>query len=263
MRLLRTSHFGPTVIVTLVSVLLARSVLSSGKAFWIGSAVFAGQLCVGWTNDLVDMRSDRAEGRKGKPLAQGLISPVYVARATYIALCLTIGLSLLGPFGLRGGLVHLLGVGCGVSYNFYFKRTLLSPLPYLIAFGALPSAILISNNLVVPIWLVMAGALFGLAAHFANVVKDIDADRANEINGLPQIIGAKVSLFIAGISLIEIAVIVGVVTKERFVIPISLVAFVGLFALPRRYAFFLIMALAVFDVFALVTLGGDFSFAHS
>ena len=263
MRLLTASHFGPTFVVTLVSVLLARTVTSGPNSFWIGLAVFTGQLCVGWTNDLVDMESDRAEGRKGKPLAQGFISPVLVARATYIALSLTVGLSLLGPFGLRGGLLHLLGVGCGVSYNFYFKRTLLSPLPYIVAFAALPSAILLSTNVIAPTWLVIAGALFGLAAHFANVVKDIDADIANHINGLPQVVGAKVSLFIAGISLIEIAAILGVVTKRNYLIPLSLIAFVGLFALPRRFAFLLVMALAIMDVVVLVTLGGNFSAARS
>lgn len=250
-------------VVTLVSVLLARSITSGANSFWIGLAVFTGQLCVGWTNDLVDMESDRASNRKGKPLAQGFISPVLVARATYIALSLTVGLSLLGPFGLRGGLLHLLGVGCGVSYNFYFKRTLFSPLPYLVAFAALPSAILISKNLTVPIWLVMAGALFGLAAHFANVVKDMDADIANQINGLPQIVGAKASLFIAGISLIEIAAILAAVTKRDFLVPASLLSFVGLFALPRRFAFYLVMALAIMDVVVLVTLGGNFSALHS
>jgi 4-hydroxybenzoate polyprenyltransferase len=263
MRLLVASHLGPTTVVTLVSVLLAHSITSGANSFWIGLAVFMGQLCVGWTNDLVDLESDRAEGRKGKPLAQGTISTASVSRATYFALSLTISLSLLGPFGLRGGLLHLLGVGCGVSYNFYFKRTLLSPLPYLVAFAALPSAILLSRNLTVPIWLIMAGALFGLAAHFANVVKDIDADIANQINGLPQIVGAKVSLFISGISLIEIAAILGVVTKHDYLIPTSLLSFLGLFALPRRFAFYLVMALAIMDVVVLVTLGGNFSAAHS
>ncbi len=263
MRLLKTSHFGPTVIVTLVSVLLARSVLSDAKSFWIGLAVITGQLCVGWTNDLVDLESDRAEGRKNKPLAQGAISPEFVTRSTFVALTLTILLSLLGPFGIRGGLLHLLGVGCGVSYNFYFKRTLLSPLPYIVAFACLPSAIVLANKQAVPIWLIMAGSLFGFAAHFANVVKDLDADRENKINGLPQILGTKISLFISGISLIEVAVILGIVTGREYVIPTSLVGFVGLFVLPKRYAFLLVMALAVFDVGVLVTLAGDFSFAHS
>jgi 4-hydroxybenzoate polyprenyltransferase len=253
MQLLRTSHPGPTFVVTLVGFLMARSLTSDLKAFLIGVTIFTGQLCVGWTNDLVDYESDRAEGRTDKPIAQGLISPEAVTRATFITLAVTSALSLFGPLGIRGGLLHLLGVGCGVSYNFYFKRTLLSPLPYLIAFAAFPSAIVISQNKNPPIWLIVAGALFGLAAHFANVVKDMDVDRAGGVGGLPQLLGSKASLFIAGISLLEIAIILGIVTKQEFVIPVSAVVFISLFVLPKRFSFPLVLGVAVLDVAVLVS----------
>jgi 4-hydroxybenzoate polyprenyltransferase len=258
LRLLKTSHLGPTLIVTLVSILLAGSLTSFLRALIIGAAVFTGQLCVGWTNDLLDEESDRAEGRTDKPIAQGHLSQGLVIRATMIALGLTFSLSLLGPLGIRGGMTHLLGVGCGVAYNFFFKSTLFSPLPYLIAFAALPSSIVMSQGYVVPIWLISAGALFGLGAHFANVVKDMEQDRIAGIKGLPQLLGSKISLFIAGLSLIEIGIILGVVTKNKEVVPLSIFAGIAIFALPKRFSFPLILAIAVVDVGVLVSLGSDY-----
>lgn len=258
LRLLKTSHLGPTLVVTLVSILLAGSLTSHVKALLIGAAVFTGQLCVGWTNDLVDEESDRNEGREDKPIAQGSLPREFVTRSTFVALILTIALSLLGPLGVRGGFLHLLGVGCGVAYNFYFKSTLLSPLPYLVAFAALPSSIVLSQNYVVPIWLITTGALFGLAAHFANVVKDMENDRIAGVKGLPQLLGSKVSLFIAGISLIEIAIMLGVVTRNRVVVPLSVIACIALFTLPKRFSFPLLLLIAIVDVGVLVSLGSDY-----
>lgn len=258
LRLLKTSHLGPTLVVTLVSILIARSLASDLKALLIGAAVFTGQLCVGWTNDLVDEESDRNEDRKDKPIAQGTLPREFVIQSTFVALVLTISLSLLGPLGIRGGLLHLLGVGCGVAYNFFFKSTLLSPVPYLIAFAALPSCIVLSQNYDVPIWLITAGALFGLAAHFANVVKDMEQDRIAGVKGLPQLLGSRTSLFIAGISLIEIAITLGIVTSNRGVVPFSIIACIALFVLPRRFSFPLLLLIAIVDVGVLVSLGSDY-----
>lgn len=255
MRLLRTSHLGPTLLVTLVAYLLAVPIWSQGSAFLIALAVFTGQLCIGWTNDLADEENDRSQGRVNKPIATGEIPARSVVRATYICLGLCILLSLFGPLGIRGGLVHLLGVGCGISYNFYFKRIWLSPLPYLIAFAALPSCIVLSKNSSVPLWLVSAGAIFGIAAHFANVVKDMDNDRAAGILGAPQLLGTRASLLIAGSSLVAISIILNAITHKPFLIPIAVLAMLALLLLPKRFSFPLIMVMAIVDVGVLVTAG--------
>lgn len=255
MRLLRTSHLGPTMLVTLVAYLLALPIWPQGPALVIALTVFTGQLCVGWTNDLVDEENDRSQGRTNKPIATGEIAAHHVVRATYISLGLCIFLSLFGPLGLRGGLVHLLGVSCGVAYNLYFKRIWLSPLPYLIAFAALPSSIVLSRNSTVPLWLVSAGAIFGIAAHFANVVKDMEQDRAAGILGMPQLLGTRVSLLIAGSSLVVISIILNGVIHRQFLIPIASLALLSLLVLPKRFSFPLIMGMAMVDVGILVTAG--------
>lgn len=258
MRLLKTSHLGPTMVVTTVAYLLAMQLWWEGPALVIAFTVFTGQLCVGWTNDLVDREIDRAEGRTNKPIASGQISVKTVRSATYVALGFCIAFSLFGPLGIQGGAVHLLGVGFGVAYNFYFKKTILSPLPFLIAFSALPSCIVLSKKSTVPVWLLISGALFGLAIHFSNVVKDLEADRTAGIYGAPQKVGIRGSVTIAGLSLIVISLILNSVVNAKMLIAIAIVALILLFTLPRKFTFWVVMAMALIDVGVLVTSG-----AHS
>ena len=105
--------------------------------------------------------------------------------------------NLLGPLGIKGGLVYMLGSACGVAYNFYFKFSILSPLPYAIAFAALPSAVAISKDINPPVWMWLGGALFGMAAHFINVIKDMKQDQVSGIEGLPQRLGTMKSIVVA------------------------------------------------------------------
>jgi 4-hydroxybenzoate polyprenyltransferase len=45
----------------------------------------------------------------------------------------------------------------------------------------------------------LGGAIFGSAAHFINVIKDIDQDRASGIGGAPQRIGKRNSIVVAAL----------------------------------------------------------------
>lgn len=240
-------------IVTLAGFMMAQSSGSISSALGIALAVFAGQLSIGWTNDLLDLESDRSQSRTNKPLAVGSISAKTVKIATYISLSACILLSLFGPFGFRGGSLHLLAVGAGLSYNFIFKKTLLSPLPYAVAFAALPSAIALSKHHRVPIWLIALGGLFGLAAHFANVVKDMEQDRLAGVYGLPQRLGSKVSLIVAGTFLLVIAIILASLTHLWIPVPVSALVVVLLFVAPPQFSFPLVMALAIADIVIMVS----------
>ena len=219
----------------------------------IALAIFLGQLSVGWTNDLADLKTDRSQGRDNKPLATGEIGVRTVITATICSLTLCIPLSLFGPLGLIGGSLHLMGVACGLSYNFYFKKTLLSPLPYVIAFAAMPSAIVLSQRATVPTWLVFTGAIFGVAAHFSNVIKDMDKDRASGIIGLPQLLGPRGSLIISASAFLAIAVLLSTHSHFWIPIPVSILAVLLLIILPDRFSFPIVMALALIDVALLVS----------
>ena len=105
--------------------------------------------------------------------------------------------NLFGPLGFKGGLVYMFGISMGVAYNFYFKYNRFSWLPYALAFAALPSCVAISKGINPPVWMWLGGAIFGSAAHFINVIKDMDQDRASGIGGAPQRLGKRNSIVAA------------------------------------------------------------------
>ncbi len=56
--LLRASHFGPNILVTLISLFFAQLYWWEGPALVIAIGVFCGQLVVGWSNDIIDYQDD-------------------------------------------------------------------------------------------------------------------------------------------------------------------------------------------------------------
>ena len=190
-------HFGPTLIVTAIGWIFSNHYWWEGPAYVIAFGIFCGQLVVGWTNDLYDYKDDVQHKRIKKPLVTGLITPAYLRTWIIFMTPFSFFANLAGPLGLKGGLVYMLGIGCGIAYNFYFKFTLFSPLPYAIAFAALPSSIAISKEIMPPTWMWLGGALFGMAAHFINVIKDMEEDQQSGIKGLPQRLGKKRSILVA------------------------------------------------------------------
>ena len=201
------SHFGPTVIVTTISLVLSFFYTSWQDAIRIAFGVALGQLVVGWSNDLYDYADDLSHQRLNKPLVKGTITREFLARCVMIMVPLSFLANLLGPLGVNGGLVYMFGIACGVAYNFHFKFNIFSPLPFALAFAALPSCIVIAQEQTPPVWMWLGGALFGVAAHFVNVLKDIDQDQISGIGGLPQRLGMRNSIISAAV-LIALGVIV-------------------------------------------------------
>jgi 4-hydroxybenzoate polyprenyltransferase len=197
--LLKASHFIPSLIVSSVAFAFGVHYWWEGPAYVIAFTVFTGQLVVGWSNDLYDFADDQKHQRLNKPLVSGVITEKYLRSWLIFMVPFSFLVNLLGPLGFKGGLLYWLGIGCGVAYNFYFKFTFLSPLPFAVAFAILPSCIAISKDVTPPLWMWLGGALLGCAAHFVNVLKDLDQDRASEIKGLPQIVGKKASVAIAAV----------------------------------------------------------------
>jgi 4-hydroxybenzoate polyprenyltransferase len=190
----QASHFGPTLIVTAIAFGFGTYYWWEGPAYVIAFTVATGQLVVGWSNDLYDYEDDLKHNRTNKPLVSGLITKPYLQKWLRFMIPFSFFANLFGPLGLKGGLVYMLGIACGVAYNLYFKSNAFSPLPYAIAFAALPSSIAISKDVTPPVWMWLGGALFGSAAHFINVIKDMKQDQESGIKGLPQRIGSKNSI---------------------------------------------------------------------
>ena len=203
----RAAHFGPTMLITTISFLLAVQLWWEGPAYVIAFTVFLGQLLIGWSNDIYDYQDDLKHNRVNKPLVSGQLQIENLKKATFILLPFAVIANLLGPLGLKGGAVYLLGVGCGIAYNFYFKFRITSPLVYFIALAALPASIFYAVDKNPPLWVLASSSLLGVAFHFANVLKDLSADRDSKIGGLPQRVGKRVSILVIFILLIIVTVI--------------------------------------------------------
>lgn len=192
--LIKASHFGPTVLVVTISFFLSLTQFSWVGSLQVACAILAGQCVVGWTNDLVDADLDREAGRSKKPLVSGLIGENTLKRAIGIALVVALLLSLAGPLGIKGTLIHFLGILSATLYNVGLKKTIFSVLPYVVSFGAMPWAIYLSNGNRPPTWIYLGFILFASAFHFLNVLKDLESDLMQGIMGLPQRLGRRMSI---------------------------------------------------------------------
>lgn len=262
--LLRAAHPGPALAVTLVTALLAVSTgLEAPASILVVLGVLAGQLTIGWGNDLLDAQRDRAVRRQDKPLATGEVAPAVVRRALLAAGAACVVLSLLA--GWRSGAVHLLaGVAAGHAYNLGLKATVWSWLPYAVAFGTLPAVVTLAGRTpaLPPAWMAATAALLGLAAHLLNVLPDLAADRATGVRGLPHRLGATASRVVATVLLVAgsaVAVLgpAGAPAPWTWValaatVVLGAVALVGRGKAPFHAA----IAVAIVDVVLLTVVGG-------
>lgn len=213
--LLRSSHFQPTLAVTAISTALALSAGRGTGTAWVALAVLAGQVSVGWSNDYLDCGRDRLAGRRDKPIVAGEVSARVVGTAALVAAALCVPLSLLS--GWRAALVHLGAVAVAWAYNAGIKATAASPLPYALAFGALPAFITLGlpGHPWPPAWSVLAAALLGCSAHFVNTLPDLVADDRVGVRGLPHRIGPTRSILVAALLMGAAAVVVAVSSPDR------------------------------------------------
>lgn len=197
--LLRAAHIGPSLAVTTAVALLAvRQDVAITTVVVLTAAVLAGQLTVGWGNDMLDAPRDRAVGRTDKPLATGELDPALVRHCLLAAALACVVLSLLT--GWRSGLLHLgVGVAAGHAYNLRLKATVFSWLPYAVAFGALPAVVTLAGTSPrwPPAWMVVTAALLGVGAHVLNALPDLADDAATGVRGLPHRLGPIVSRVLA------------------------------------------------------------------
>ena len=189
-----STHPGPGVAVSVIAVVLGFGV---GLEWWrlllLGLAFLANQASVGLSNDWIDADRDRAVGRTDKPVAVGRISPTAVRNAAFATAALAIALTV--PLGWEATVVHAAFIVSAWSYNAGLKGTVLSVAPYVVSFGMLPLIVTLalpSPALASP-WAILAGALLGVSAHFANVLPDLEDDAATGVRGLAHRAGPRTS----------------------------------------------------------------------
>jgi 4-hydroxybenzoate polyprenyltransferase len=208
MGLLKASHFGPTMLVVTITYVLSRTQFSASDSLFIAFAVLLGQFFVGWSNDLIDYPRDKAARRMEKPLVAGTITEATLRISIGIALLSVLIVSLLSPLGVNGTAIHFLGLLSATTYNLKLKSTVLSVLPYMVSFGALPWAIYVAAGTKPPTWIVLGFVLISSAFHFLNVLKDLELDIAQNVMGLPQVLGRKKSIamaaLLAGLGILDV-----------------------------------------------------------
>jgi 4-hydroxybenzoate polyprenyltransferase len=207
--MLRAAHIGPSVAVTcLVALLAVDQRLPAYRGVVVTAAVFAGQLTIGWGNDLLDAGRDRQVGRRDKPLANGELRASTVVQALAVAAVACVALSFLA--GWRSALVHLLlVVAFGHLYNLGLKSSPWSWLPYAVAFGSLPAVVTWADvpGHWPPAWMMGTACALGVAAHFLNTLPDLVADAATGVRGLPHRLGPAVSRAVAIVLLVGASVV--------------------------------------------------------
>jgi 4-hydroxybenzoate polyprenyltransferase len=265
--LLLAAHPLPSVAVTAFAAATGASAgLGAGRTTLLAAAILAGQLSIGWANDYVDADRDRVVGRADKPLARRALPDGAVGLAASIALLADVPLSL--ALGTRPGAAHLAAVGGAWLYDTWLKPTVASLVPYAVSFGLLP--VVIAGSLPgAPrprLLIVVAAALMGLAAHFANTVGDTADDARTGVRGLPQRIGpagslALSALLVAGAAGCLVAVtgaaILPLAAAAAAVVVLVVVAAVSRRVGSRRLAFRSLLLAVGGLVAAFVVSGGD------
>jgi 4-hydroxybenzoate polyprenyltransferase len=261
--LARASHPLPAVAVSAVAAGLAiGSDRPLGSAAVATAAVFAGQLSVGWLNDLVDAPRDTLVGRTDKPLAAREIRPAAVRAAFLAAAVAAVVLTLFSaPLAAAA---HLAALASAWAYDLKLKSTPISVVPFAFSFGLLP-AFLSNGDPFPPPWLIAAAATLGSAAHFVNVLPDLADDAATGVHGLPHRLGPSVSRFATAALVLATSALL-VLGPDGPPSPLALATVplaVGILVVgflldnrPRsRSAFRAVMLVAVIDVALLIHIG--------
>jgi 4-hydroxybenzoate polyprenyltransferase len=200
MRLFRTAriiHPFPTLLNVAATAALAfvaaRGAPDAGVVARMLALMFCAQSAIGIVNDYCDRDLDAAT-KSWKPVAAGLISPAAALMLAAILIFITTGIGVsLGPASVG---LALLGLASGLIYDAKLKRSLLSPLPYMVGITTLPLWVWVTVGEWDDAlwWLLPLGALIGFSLHLANTVPDIDGDAAQGVRGLAHRLGAQRSM---------------------------------------------------------------------
>jgi 4-hydroxybenzoate polyprenyltransferase len=225
-----SSHPEPVVAVTTIASVLAFVNGRGAGTLTVTAAVLSGQLFVGWTNDYLDRGADAEAGRADKPLAQQRIDAATVRLAAAVALVSCVVFSLAS--GILAAAAHLLAVALATAYNFRLKASVLSVVPYALAFPLLIAFIALGlpAHRLPPAWALAAAGLLGTGAHFTQALDDIERDRRQGKLGLPQRLGTRISTYVAPV-LLGLAAVVVVFGPGTGPQPVSMAALVVSMAL--------------------------------
>jgi len=185
-------HAVPIIVVMIATAAFALVAASGwpglGHMTWLLGAMFGAQLAIGAVNELVDVDLD-AISKPEKPIPAGLVSRRGAWMVVITGLVLMTACSL--RFSVPAFLVCGLGTGAGIAYSVWFKRTIWSWVPYLVALPLLPIWVWTALSSVEPglFAIYPVGAAAVIAVQLAQSLPDIEADRIAHVRTLAVALG--------------------------------------------------------------------------
>jgi 4-hydroxybenzoate polyprenyltransferase len=225
--LFRSTHPLPSLSVASFAVLFGIGLgLPAEKLLLLGLAVLAQQFSVGLSNDWLDAGRDIAVKRFDKPVVQGIVSVALVRAASLVSAVTALVLAL--ALGAAAFLWMLPMLAIGWAYNLGLKSNGFSVVPYILGFGILPAFVTLSRQepSLPPVWVMIVAGLFGLAAHFANTLPDLLADKQTGVRALPHILGQRASALVIAVTASSASLIL--VTQSSKLVPLISIGGLGL-----------------------------------
>jgi 4-hydroxybenzoate polyprenyltransferase len=187
-------HAVPIIVVIVATaafaLIAARGWPGAGSMWWLLLAMFGGQVAVGAVNEIVDADLD-ARTKPSKPIPAGLVSIRGAWLMTVAGLVVMTIASL--TFSVPVFLVCALGTGVGIAYSVWFKRTIWSWVPYLVALPLLPIWVWLALSEVDPglFAIYPIGAAAVIAVQIAQSIPDVEADAQGNVRTLAVALGDR------------------------------------------------------------------------
>jgi 4-hydroxybenzoate polyprenyltransferase len=178
--------FGASVLV--LAILAERDLPDARVAISLGLSMACGQSAIGLVNEIVDYELDKV-AKPWRALPAGHISRW---NASLLAIgCLLLALLFSSSISAPSTLGLAAGIGLGVLYSLWLKRTFCSWAPYALAYPSLPVWVWLSvDKPVLPLLPVYLIALpLAVSIHMVNQLRDYDQDSEMGIRGFVQHLG--------------------------------------------------------------------------
>jgi 4-hydroxybenzoate polyprenyltransferase len=262
--LLKSTHPIPSFSVAFFSALFAIGFgLPIEQLVAVSLSVLTQQFSVGLSNDWLDYDRDKQVQRPDKPTAMGDVSKTLVRNSSFVAAASSLALAF--SMGYATGLMMVLMLVVGWSYNLGLKSSGLSIVPYAIGFGILPIFVTLAfSPPQIPLWwIIVASALLGISGHFANALPDLLDDRETGVRALPHVLGQRLSAIVIALSAASASLLVVTQSSEinsiaalvGFTLTVGLALAAGVLAIrakPPRIIFHLLLIATLVNVVLLM-----------
>lgn len=190
-----------------MTVAAALSGRPSRELLLILGTVLAGQVVLGWFNDLVDRRRDARHQRTGKPLADGRLDPGTLWFCLALAVFVVVPLSVAN--GLYAGSAYLLSLAIGLAGQWvWLRKGFFSWVPWAAAYALYPAFLSYGGwggqERGAPPELLITGlaALLGIGVHLLTALWGLVPDNEDGWTYLPLKLGLRIGasrlLWVAG-----------------------------------------------------------------